>query len=132
MALTRELRSQLRRLEPEELRQVLLFARGLLVHVDGHPDPAGEPHLPPGVRYRQQHVRCGRASCSSCPHGPYWYAFWREDGRTRKRYIGRHLPGEPVEEVVPDLGGTSGPAHRASPPTGSPRAGAPGTVPQEH
>lgn len=102
MALSRELRAQLRRLEPEDLRQVLLLTRGLLVHVDGHPSPA-EPHLPTGVRYRQQTVRCGRASCTSCPHGPYWYAFWREDGRRRKRYIGRHLPGEPLEEVVPDL-----------------------------
>lgn len=103
MALTRELRAQLRRLEPEELRQVLLLTRGLLVHVDGHPTPSEEPQLPAGVRYRQQTVRCGRDSCTACPHGPYWYAFWREDGRRRKRYIGRHLPGQPPEPVVPDL-----------------------------
>lgn len=110
MALSRELRAQVRRLDPEELRQLLLLARGLLVGVDGHPEPRGEPGLPPGVRYRQQHVRCGRASCTRCPHGPYWYAFWREDGRTRKRYIGRHLPGDALEPVVPDLPPRAAPA----------------------
>lgn len=103
MALGRELVSQVRRLDEHQLRQLLLLARGLLVHVDGHPEPSGEPGLPPSVRYRQEHVRCGRDSCTTCPHGPYWYAYWREDGRTRRRYVGRHLVGEPLEPVVPDL-----------------------------
>lgn len=103
MALSRELRAQVRRLDPAELRQLLLFTRGLLVHADGHPDPAVERDLPATLRYRQRWVDCGRDSCSTCPHGPYWYAFWREDGRTRKRYIGRHLPGEPLDPVAPDL-----------------------------
>ncbi|MBI3537057.1 MAG: hypothetical protein HY070_05820, partial [Chloroflexi bacterium] len=26
------------------------------------------------------------------PHGPYWYAYWKEEGRTRSRYVGRVLP----------------------------------------
>lgn len=42
--------------------------------------------------FRREYVRCGRAGCRSCPHGPYWYAYWREGGRTRKRYIGKELP----------------------------------------
>jgi hypothetical protein len=105
VALPRELRAQVRRLDPPELRQLLLLTRGLLVHVDGHPDPATEPGLPANLSYRQEHVRCGKPTCSSCPHGPYWYGYWKEEGRTRKRYIGRHLPGEPLEPVVPDLGG---------------------------
>jgi hypothetical protein len=25
-------------------------------------------------------------------HGPYWYAYWKEDGRTRSSYIGTELP----------------------------------------
>ena len=25
-------------------------------------------------------------------HGPYWYAYWKEDGRTRSQYIGKELP----------------------------------------
>lgn len=93
----------MRRLDEFELRQLLLLVRGLLVNVDGHPDPEVERDLPAGLRYRQEHVRCGRDTCTTCPHGPYWYAYWKQDGRTRRRYIGRHLPGDPLEPVVPDL-----------------------------
>jgi len=31
-------------------------------------------------------------SCKSCPHGPYWYQYWREGKRVRKRYIGKVNP----------------------------------------
>ena len=37
-----------------------------------------------------QYVRCGKASCrctSGTVHGPYYYRFWREDGRLRKAYV---------------------------------------------
>lgn len=43
---------------------------------------------------RREWVRCGKEACRSCPHGPYWYAYWWEGGRTRKRYLGKKLPGE--------------------------------------
>ena len=26
------------------------------------------------VSYRTKSIKCGKESCSSCPHGPYWYA----------------------------------------------------------
>jgi hypothetical protein len=102
MSVPRELVDQIRRLDEYELRRVLILVRGLLLDLDGPPTP-DERGLPPNLTYRQEEVRCGKATCRSCPHGPYWYAYWKEDGRTRKRYIGRHLPGEPLEPVVPDL-----------------------------
>jgi hypothetical protein len=40
-------------------------------------------------------VRCGKETCTTCPHGPYWYAYWTEDGRRRSRYVGR-LEEEPL------------------------------------
>jgi hypothetical protein len=114
VGLPRELVREIRRLDEYELRRLLILVRGLLLHSDGAPT-ADEGGLPPTLRYRQEHVRCGKASCTSCPHGPYWYAYWKEDGRTRKRYIGRHLPGEELEPVVPDLPPS---AHAATPPSG--------------
>jgi hypothetical protein len=99
VAIPRALLGQVRRLDEYELRRLLIVVRGLLLHADGPPD--GEAGLPPTLTYRQEKVRCGKDGCNSCPHGPYWYAYWKEDGRTRKRYIGRHLPGEPLEPVVP-------------------------------
>lgn len=100
MALPKELTSAVRRLDEYELRQLLVLTRGLLTHVDG---PPREPELD-GVTYRREHVRCGREECSTCPHGPYWYAYWREDGRTRSQYIGRRRAGEPLPAVVPGDG----------------------------
>jgi hypothetical protein len=99
VAIPRELLDQVRRLDEYELRRLLIVVRGLLVHADGQPE--AEVDLPPTLTYRQEAVRCGKDSCGTCPHGPYWYAYWKEDGRTRKRYIGRHLPGEDLEPVVP-------------------------------
>jgi hypothetical protein len=115
VGLPSELVREVRRLDEYELRRLAILVRGLLLHVDGDPGPA-EDHLPPTLRYRQQHVRCGKPSCTSCPHGPYWYALWKEDGRTRKRYIGRQLPGEALEPVVPDGAETGGPRATPDPP----------------
>ena len=33
------------------------------------------------ISYRQKLIKCGRESCNSCPHGPYWYAEWSENGK---------------------------------------------------
>lgn len=109
VAIPRELMDRIRRLDEYELRRLLIVVRGLLLEVDG-PPADDELGLPPTLTYRQEHVRCGKDTCRSCPHGPYWYAYWKQEGRTRKRYIGRHLPGQPLEPVVPDQGaGATGP-----------------------
>src|SRR5947207_1839517 len=47
------------------------------------------------VTYRQQFTRCGKERCRKCRegdgHGPYWYAYWSENGRTISKYIGTRL-----------------------------------------
>lgn len=52
----------------------------------------------PAVSYRQRYVKCGRASCKCATeaevHGPYWYAYWTEGGKTRSRYVGKTRPAE--------------------------------------
>ncbi len=90
MSLPREVVTALRRLDEPQLRRVLILARGLLLDSAG---PVVELDDIPGfpkVTYRQQSVRCGKA-CGSCPHGPYWYAYWKEAGRARSAYIGAEL-----------------------------------------
>ena len=40
----------------------------------------------------EQRVRCGKASCRCSRghlHGPYFYRFWRHQGRLRKVYVPR-------------------------------------------
>lgn len=47
------------------------------------------PKTLPGV-VCQQWVKCGRPDCRCArgsPHGPYFYRFYREGGRLRKRYV---------------------------------------------
>jgi len=50
------------------------------------------------VTYRQQYTRCGKDRCRKCKegagHGPYWYAYWSENGRTVSKYVGIHLPAD--------------------------------------
>src|SRR5436190_24256262 len=89
MPVDRELMREIRELDEFDLRRLLIFVRGLLAAregVEGEPKPEGK------VTYRQEQVRCGRENCTRCPHGPYWYAYWREGGRLRSRYIGKDLP----------------------------------------
>ncbi len=92
----RRLWSDLRSLDRHELRRVQIFVKGLLAALG---DDAARAGLSVGegrgaVTYRLEMVRCGKPSCRSCPHGPYWYAYYREGTRLRSRYIGRDLPDD--------------------------------------
>lgn len=90
----RNLFAQLRRLDRHDLRRVAIFVRGLLQAIgDESAADSSAPELA-GVTYRLENVRCGKAGCSSCPHGPYWYAYFREGKKLRSRYIGRDLPAD--------------------------------------
>ena len=49
------------------------------------------------ITYQCQMRKCGKPSCHRCKegegHGPYWYAYWRNDQRRlRSGYIGKVLP----------------------------------------
>src|ERR1700694_925797 len=63
------------------------------------------------VTYRQQFTRCGKQRCRKCKegagHGPYWYAYWSENGRTISKYIGKYPPS--------DLEGTTNEASKGLP-----------------
>jgi hypothetical protein len=101
MALDRDLLRRIRALDEHDLRRLLIFARGLLV--TRHGEAPDESRRKGKVTFRQEYVRCGREGCSRCPHGPYWYAYWREAGRLRSRYIGKRLPDVPrvADDVAP-------------------------------
>jgi len=45
--------------------------------------------VPPNATIREEYVKCGKLSCVACPHGPYYYAYWKDVNRKlRKKYIG--------------------------------------------
>jgi len=46
--------------------------------------------------YQLERVRCGKPGCKCAGengvfHGPYWYAYWRDTGKLKSRYIGKIL-----------------------------------------
>lgn len=63
--------------------------------------------------------RCGKPACRCMQpagegHGPYWYAYWRERGKTRSTYLGKQLRPEhffaegPADLLrLSDAGGTA-------------------------
>jgi hypothetical protein len=45
--------------------------------------------------YRLESIKCGKEKCKCAKgklHGPYWYAYWSEHGKTKSQYIGKRLP----------------------------------------
>lgn len=86
VSLDRDLIDAVRELDEPGLRRLFILARARL-------ESAGVAvaTMEPSIRLRERSVRCGKAVCRSCPHGPYWYAFWTENGRRRSKYIGRLL-----------------------------------------
>lgn len=63
----------------------------------------------PSVTYQLELVNCGKERCKQCngkggkpAHGPYWYAYWSQEGKTKSKYIGKELPkqeeNKPIEE----------------------------------
>ena len=102
MPLDRQLIRQVRDLDEYDLRRLQIFVRGLLLAREGREFAAEVRPATGKVTFRQETVRCGRPNCSRCPHGPYWYAYWREGGRLRSRYIGKQLPDRPEGLVTSD------------------------------
>ena len=50
-------------------------------------------NLPRNVTIREEYVKCGKSDCSRCKHGPYYYAYWKDDsGKLKKKYIGKYAP----------------------------------------
>jgi hypothetical protein len=67
--------------------------------------------IPSNATIRKEYVKCGRSNCSQVKHGPYFYAYWKDDkGKLRKKYIGKYPP--PVENTnkvkSSDMGNASG------------------------
>ena len=69
------------------------------------------------ITYSQQYRRCGKPLCSRCSgdqpgHGPYWFAYWRTEGRLHSRYLGKNAPDAAWHNPAVAI---------ADPPPGSPR-----------
>ncbi len=84
MPIDREVLEAVREMDEHELRRLLILAKARL---EGR--GVTFPGASPDVKLRQQDVKCGKATCTTCPHGPYWYAYWWEDGKRKSKYLGK-------------------------------------------
>ncbi len=50
--------------------------------------------IPPNHTIREEFVKCGKEFCLQCPHGPYYYAYWRDfkTKKLKKKYVGQFKP----------------------------------------
>ena len=46
--------------------------------------------IPLNATIRQEYVKCGNPDCTNS-HGPYLYAYWKQDKKLKKRYVGKNL-----------------------------------------
>ena len=90
MPIDRDVLDAVLEMDVHELRRLVILATARLEN-HGVAFTSGAP----AVSLRRQWVRCGKESCTRCPHGPYWFAYWREAGKRRSRYVGK-LDDEPI------------------------------------
>jgi hypothetical protein len=48
--------------------------------------------IPENATIREEYVKCGNPACQKCNidgHGPYLYAYWKQDKKLKKRYVGK-------------------------------------------
>jgi hypothetical protein len=84
MPIDRDVLEAIREMDEPELRRLFMLTRARL-EKRGH----DFSDLGPDVKIRKQMVKCGKDSCTTCPHGPYVYAYWYENGKQRSKYLGR-------------------------------------------
>ena len=43
--------------------------------------------VPAKATIREEYVKCKKFHCMMCAHGPYYYAYWKENWKLKKKYI---------------------------------------------
>lgn len=91
------IRQQILPLSISEKRSLLVWLQETIKDEEWTPPPVksgrqvvGEPVKTSKGYRRQELVRCGKSTCKSCPHGPYWYEYWSEGGKRRSKYVGKN------------------------------------------
>ena len=50
--------------------------------------------IPKNAKIRKEYIKCGKENCNYCPHGPYYYAYWKDTitKKLKKKYLGSMDP----------------------------------------
>ncbi|MGB6532351.1 MAG: hypothetical protein WBF33_29970 [Candidatus Nitrosopolaris sp.] len=58
--------------------------------------------IPPNATIRQEYVKCGNPDCQNS-HGPYLYAYWKQDKKLKKRYVGKNLEDFAIRKIAKEV-----------------------------
>jgi hypothetical protein len=58
--------------------------------------------IPPNATIRQEYVKCGNPDCQNS-HGPYLYAYWKQDKKLKKRYVGKNLEDFGLRKLAKEI-----------------------------
>ena len=60
------------------------------------------PDIPPNATIRQEYVKCGNPDCQNS-HGPYLCAYWKQDKKLKKRYVGKNLEDFSLRKIAKEM-----------------------------
>jgi hypothetical protein len=58
--------------------------------------------IPPNATIRQEYVKCGNPDCQNS-HGPYLYAYWKQDKKLNKKYVGKNLEDFRLRKLAKEI-----------------------------
>src|SRR5215831_666525 len=58
--------------------------------------------IPPNATIRQEYVMCGDPDCQN-QHGPYLYAYWKQDKKLKKRYVGKNFEDFAIRRIAKEV-----------------------------
>jgi hypothetical protein len=58
--------------------------------------------IPLNSTIRQEYVKCGNTDCTNS-HGPYLYAYWKQDKKLKKRYVGKNLEDIGLRKIAREV-----------------------------
>ena len=58
--------------------------------------------IPPNATIRQEYVKCGNPDCQNS-HGPYLYAYWKQDKKLKKIYVGKNLEDFAIRKIAEEV-----------------------------
>ena len=98
MPLPKRLQQDLKKLSPRELKALRAWLNQRIQQTEQEGEKLPDKASPTKrhYTYRREYVKCGKQGCSCAKgkgHGPYWYAYWREGKKLKKKYIGTTKSG---------------------------------------
>jgi hypothetical protein len=58
--------------------------------------------IPLNATIRREYVKCGSPDCQNS-HDPYFYAYWKQDKKLKKRYVGKNLEDFGLRKIAKEI-----------------------------